>query len=122
MAGVKVLTDLDAHKALRSAWRAAQNQGYNLTSAGLDIPRFEAKKGHALFRILAGPLAPYCQFRVSVETYASGTEIVLEKNMPWLTTGALGVRRVNRQADELADAIGTALQEDGGKVLEKKEF
>ncbi len=122
MAGVKVLTDLDPDKALRSAWRAAQDAGFGLTSLGLDVPQFLAQKGHILLSLVAGALAPYCRFKVSVEKYDHGTEVVLEKSLPWLTTGALGVRRVNREAAALMDAVAAALEHDGGKVLERKEF
>jgi hypothetical protein len=120
--GLKVLTDLDSHKALRSAWRAAQEQGYSLASPGLDEPRFEARKGHVVWSMLVGPLAPYLHFKVSVEKYDNGCEVVLDKTLPWITTGAVGVGRVNRQAEELMDAIAAALEKDGGRVLERKTF
>lgn len=122
MAGLKLVTGLDAHTSLRSAWRAAQEQGYTLTSLGLDVPKFEARKGHVFWSMLVGPLAPHCKFLVSVESYASGTEVVLEKTLPWVTSGAVGVSRVNRQAEELMDAIARAIETDGGQVLERKEF
>lgn len=122
MAGLKLITDLAPEKALRSAWRAAQDQGYSLRSLGLDVPQFEARKGHVLLSMLVGPLAPYRLFKISVEPYPQGAAVILDKTLPWITTGAVGVGRVHRQADDLMDAIAAALGEDGGKVVERKEF
>lgn len=122
MAGLKVVTDLQPDKALRSAWRAAQEQGFSLTSAGLDVPRFEARKGHVIISHFLGPLAPYRHFNVSVEPEARGSAVILDKTLPWITTGLVGVGRVHRHADDLMDAIVAAIEHDGGSVLERKDF
>jgi hypothetical protein len=114
---VKLVTDLDPDRALRSAWRAGQEQGYTLTLAGLDVRKFEARSGHFLLSHLAGPLAPHCRFNVSIEPCDRGSEILLDGAEPWLMTGLVGARRVRRRAGELMDAIAAAIQQDGGTVL-----
>jgi len=122
MPGIKLLTKLDGATCLKLAWRAAQDLGFTLTPLGAEVKRFTATKGNALIGMLAGALAPYCVFNVSIETYPDANEIVLEKNKPWLSGGKLGVGKVDRQAEDLLDAITRAIEGEGGSVLERKEF
>jgi hypothetical protein len=124
MAGFKVLTDLGAEKCLKTAWRAAQDLGYALSGLEPEGRQFLARKGSWLLNMLGGNLfTPYCQFRISVETYDNTTEVVLErKQASTVTTGAVGAMRLSRQAEELRDGIAQALQKEGGQVLDKKEF
>lgn len=126
MAGHKIMTDLEPPKALRTAWRAAQDQGFALTPAPLpeDAHDFTAHKGSRWLNMLGGNLfTPHCRFKVSVERYDRGTEVVLETaSAATVMTGAIGARRIGRQAAELADAVAQALQADGGRIIERKEY
>src|ERR1700722_13906677 len=108
MAGFKLLTKLEPERCLHAAWRAAQDLGFGLTPLDEKATRFTAKKGHVLLSMLGGPFTPNCHFEISAQAYADATEVVLEKNSPWLTTGALGMNRVHRQAEELLGAIRQA--------------
>jgi hypothetical protein len=122
MPGTKILTRLDAATCLKAAWRAAQDLSFSLTPIEDGAKRFTATKGSAVVALLAGAFAPHCVFDVSVETYADANELVLEKNKPWLSSGTKGVAKVNRQAEELLNAIVRAIEKEGGAILERKEF
>jgi hypothetical protein len=122
MAGLKILTKLDTQTCLRAAWRTAQDLGFALTPLEDCSKRFTATKGNALISVIAGPFAPHCVFEISAQSYGDANEVVLEKNKPWLTTGAAGVSKVNRQAEDLMQAIGCAIEKEGGTILERKEF
>jgi hypothetical protein len=122
MAGIKLLTKLDAEVCLKLAWRAAQDLGFTLTPLGAEVKRFTATKGNALIGMIAGALAPYCDFQISIETYPDANEIVLHKNKPWLTGGKVGVGKVDRQAEELLIAITRAIECEGSAVVGRKEF
>ncbi len=120
--GLKLLTKMDAQLCLKLAWRTAQDLGYSLTPLGDCAKRFTASKGNILIGVLAGALAPHCVFEIAVETYPDANELILEMNTPWITTGAAGIRKVRRQADELLQAIACAIEKEGATVLERKEF
>jgi hypothetical protein len=123
MAGLKLRTKLESAKCLKVAWRTAQDLGYSLTPIDDGSKSFTATKGSLLTSMLAGSLlAPYCYFQISTTIYADFNEVVLEKNKPWLTSGAVGVGRVNRQAEDLIGAIAGAIEKEGGSILEKKAF
>jgi hypothetical protein len=124
MAGYKVLTDLAADKCLKTAWRTAQDQGFSLSGLEPDGQHFIARKGNWLLNLLGGNLfTPFCQFKISAVPYDNGTEVVVEREQRALvSTGAIGAMRIQRQGSDLIDAIAAALQQEGGKVLDKKEF
>ena len=124
MPGIKLLTRMDPATCLKLAWRTAQDLGYSLTPTPLTecAKSFTAQKGTLFFSMLAGPFAPHCHFRIFVESYSDANELVLEANTPWLTTGAVGVSRVRQRADELMQAVGCAIEKDGGTVVARKEF
>jgi hypothetical protein len=122
MPGVKLLTKLDPPTCLKIAWRSAQNLGYSLTPIEECSKRFTATKGNLLMSALAGSLAPRCHFEIAVEAYPDAVEVMLERNTPWLTSGAGGVTKVNRQAEELMQSIACAIEKAGGAILERKEF
>jgi hypothetical protein len=124
MPGFKVLTDLPPEKCVKTTWRAAQDIGFTLSGLEPDGRHFLARKGNWLLNHFFGNLfTPYCQFKISAEVYDNGTEVVVEREQAaTVTTGKLGAWRVHRQAEELTDAIAAALQNEGGKVLERKEF
>ena len=121
MAGIKLVTDLEPDKALQIAWRAAQDQGFRLTT--IENYAFTARKGQMLLNMIAGALAPYSLFQVSAKKYEDGTtDVVLENNSPRVTSGRIGAGRVQRQMDELVDKVAAALQQGGGKVVSRKEI
>lgn len=123
MAGLKLLTTLDAPMCLKLAWRAAQDHGFSLPPLEECAKRFSATKGNSLISMIAGPFATTpCNFQISIEQYGSTNEVVLEKNSPWLTSGAAGVAKVNRQAEDLMNAIACAIEKAGGAIQERKEF
>ena len=123
MPGYKVLTNLAPDRCLKAAWRAAQDCGFRLKPLADGATQFRAKKGHWALNVLAGNLfTPRCDIKVSTQQYDNGTEVVLEMDVPWVTTGALGVRRANNQATALVDAIAETLKKEGGEVIERKEF
>jgi hypothetical protein len=122
MAGLKLLTKFDAQTCLKIAWRTAQEMGFSLTPLDESSRRFTASKGNIFTSILGGPFAPNCNFKISVEDYPSANEVVLEKQTAWLFSGAIGVGKVNRQAEELLSAIASAIEKEGGNILERKEF
>jgi hypothetical protein len=119
--GLKLLTNMDPQLCLKLAWRTAQDIGYSLTPLGECSTRFTASKGNSLIGVLAGALAPHCVFEVAVATYPDANELILEMNTPYLS-GAAGVRKVRRQADELLQAVACAIEKEGASVLERKEF
>jgi hypothetical protein len=121
MAGFKLVTDLEPDACLQIAWRTAQDAGFRLTA--IENWSFHAKRGNVVLSAIAGPIAPHCNFKISAHRYEDGTtDVVLEKNSPWLTSGRIGVNRVQAQAEELADKIETALREQGGKIVSRKEI
>jgi hypothetical protein len=122
MAGMKLLTKLDPLTCLKLAWRTAQDQGYTITPIDDNSKHFTAKRGNVVVGLIAGPVSPYCCFEISVESYPSANELVLEKNNPWFTSGAIGVSRVNARATELFDGIAAAIEKEGGTIVERKEF
>jgi hypothetical protein len=122
MPGIKLLTKLDAGTCLKLAWRAAQDLGFTLTPLGAEVKRFTATKGNALLGMLAGAIAPYCAFNISIEAYPDANEIVLEKNSPWLTGGKIGVGKIDQQAEALLSEITRAIEREGSAVVGRKEF
>ena len=122
MAGLKLLTDLDLYECIKLAWRSAQDQGYSIPPLSDGDSRFTATKGSLVVGALAGALAPYCRFDITATAYPDANEVVLQKNKPWLTAGLGGVRTVNRQAADLMQAIVSAIQKAGGKILDLRDF
>ncbi len=122
MPGLKLLTKHDARTCLKFAWRAAQDLGYALTPLDDSSKGFTATRGNVIVGLLTGPLAPYCHFQISVESYSDRNELVLEMNTPWFSSGAIGVSRVRGRADKLLNAIASAIEGDGGTILEKRAF
>jgi hypothetical protein len=120
--GLKLLTNMDPQLCIKLAWRTAQDRGYALPPLDDCARRFTASKGNGLLgMLLAGALAPHCVFEIAVEAYPDANELVLQMNSPWVS-GAAGIRKVKRQADELLQAIACAIEKEGAKVLERKEF
>ena len=122
MPGMKLLTKLDPQTCLKAAWRAAQDLGYRLTPLEDCSKRFTATKGNVVVGLITGPIAPYCCFEISAASYSDANELVLEKNNPWFTSGAIGVAKVHRQAEELLNAIACAIEKEGGTISSRKEF
>jgi hypothetical protein len=119
--GLKLLTNMDPQLCLKLAWRTAQDRGYALTPLGECAKRFTASKGNILIGVLAGAFAPHCVFQIGVEAYPDANELILEMNSPWIS-GAVGLRKVRSQAEELMQAIACAIEKEGAAILERKEF
>jgi hypothetical protein len=120
MAGIKLVIDMEPEKSLKLAWRAAQDMTFALTPVK-DLA-FQASKGHFLWSMLAGAAAPHCNFSFTAHRYEDGTtDIVLERNGA-LTSGLLGLRRIKAEADALMQKVSEAIQQNGGKVIERKEI
>src|SRR5262245_59137432 len=99
MSGQKLLTNLDADTLFKTAFRRAQNMGYTVREVG---PRaFSAQSGNILTKML---MASHCDFRIDVETYPDGNELVLERNTP-LLSGVLVRGRIKGLAADLMKAI-----------------
>ncbi len=122
MPGIKLLTNLDPKTCLKIAWRTAQDLGYSLSPIEDSSKRFSAAKGNLLISLLAGPLAPRSSFEITVESYRDANEVSVETNQPWITSGAIGVSKVRRRADELLDAIAAAIEGEGGIIQGRKEY
>jgi hypothetical protein len=120
MAGIKLVTDVDAEQGLQMAWRAAQDLGFELTP--IQDGAFQASKGRLFWSILVGPAAPHCQFKLSAHRYGDGTtDLVLERNGAW-TSGLIGKRRIKGEAVALIEKVAEAIQKNGGRVIERKEI
>jgi hypothetical protein len=119
MAGLKFTTDLDAESLYKIAYRRAQDMGFTVREAGESA--FTAKSGNMALSIAVGALSVYCDFRLSIEEYDDGNELVLERNTPWWT-GMIGVSRVKNRANELMKNIKDEVELRGGRILREKEF
>jgi hypothetical protein len=121
MAGIKLVTSIEPDQGLQLAWRAAQDLGFKLTP--IKEEAFAATKGHALWSLVAGAAAAKCDFKLSAHRYADGTtDVVLENNGSWLTGGMVGQRRARGEADALMQKVAAAIEQAGGKVMERKEI
>jgi hypothetical protein len=120
MAGIKLVTDAEPERALELAWRAAQDLSFKLTP--IADGTFQASKGRALWSALVGPASPHCRFRITAKKYPDGTtDLVLERNTPW-TSGVLGLRRLNAEAEALMQKAAEAIQQGGARIIERKEI
>ena len=122
MSAIKLLTKFDAHKCLKAAYRAAQDQGFTLTPIDDRSTRFTASKGSALLNFIAGPLAPHCKFEISAASYADANELVIEMNSLRASSGSVGVNKVRKQAEDLIEAITAAIEKEGGMISERKDI
>jgi hypothetical protein len=120
MAGIKLVTDLEPDRLLQLAWRVAQDLKFGLTP--IQDGRFQATKGSLVMSMLVGSAAPRCAFELAAQTYPDGTtDLVLLRNTAW-TSGLIGLRRINTEADALMQKAAEAITQNGGKVIERKEI
>ena len=119
MAGIKLVTDMDAKLLFKIAFREAQDKGFAVEKIG--DRRFTARKSSMAVSILLGAFVAYCDFVVAVEDYDHETELVLERNSPWWT-GVIGVHRVKSWATDLVKTIGDSIEDAGNRVIREKEF
>lgn len=122
MPGFKLLTALDPPTCLKIAWRTAQNLGYELTPIDDHSRRFTATRGSLVGALFGGLFAPRHILQISVASYPDANEIVVERNEPWLSSGAIGVSKVKRAAEELVNAIARAVEAAGSTIVERREF
>jgi hypothetical protein len=119
MAGFKLQTDLGSERVIKLARRVARDLEFSVQTR--DDYSFGATKGNLILSIFVGAFIAYCEFEVSVEDDDDGCELIIERNSPWWT-GIIGVKRTKNRAQELADAIGDAIEDAGGRVFGEKEF
>ena len=118
MAGFKIWTDLPADKTYRLARQAAEDLAFAVRP--LTETSFSAKKGSKGLSLLIGALSA-CDFQVFVEDLGQDREVRIERNAVWWT-GLIGAQRNKARAKELSAAIAARVQQEGGKVLQEKEF
>ena len=117
MPGLKFTTNLDGEALYKIAFRRAQDSGYTVRTTG--DRAFAATMGNMALSILA--VSSYCDFRIGVEKYDDGNELVLERNSPWLL-GTIGVARVKSNLQDLCKSIKEEVVQRGGKVTNEKDF
>jgi len=116
MPGLKFTTKLDAESLYKIAFRRAQDLGFTVRS--IDDRAFSAISGSAAMTVVG---KAYCDFRIDVEEYDDGNELVLERNAPWWT-GVIGISRVKSIAKDLFKCIKDEIELRGGKIEREKEF
>jgi hypothetical protein len=119
MPGLKFTCDLDAEALYKIAFRRAQDLGFTVRAA--DDRAFVATSGSLPLSFVVGAFVAYCDFRVDVEEYEDGNELVLERNTPWWA-GMIGVSRVKAKANQLVQNIKDEVELRGGKVTREKTF
>ena len=120
MAGLVIVTDLDAEATLKIAGKVARKLEF--ATHRVDDWELEATKGSLVASIFLGAFIAYCDFRIWVEEERDrSVAISIERNCPWWS-GIIGVNRVKNQATALADAIERALEREGAEVLDRTTF
>lgn len=113
--GNVLVTNAHAAQALATVQGAAHSLGYRMTQTSPWT--FQAQKGNLALGIVLGALIAYCNFSVTIAQMPDGmTAISIVRNRPWWT-GAIGVIRVKKRADELGNAVGQGLVSQGLAVL-----
>lgn len=121
MPGYKIRTDLPAKRTYVLARKVAHTRDFLVEDAGERA--FVATKGNFLLTLFFGAyFGVYCKFQVSVEDYGKVAEVIINRNSPALTSGAIGVARVKNRSREYANSIITEILAAGGKVLDEAEF
>jgi hypothetical protein len=114
---ISVNVDLSVDDTFKIAGQAARALNYSVLFVGDN--ELSVKKGSVLGNLVVGAVVPVCDFRVSVRpALDKSVEVAIQVNRPWWS-GMLGLKRVRAKADELADAIASAVRERGGKVLKR---
>lgn len=120
MPGTAYITMMEPDHALRLAHEVATNMDFTVQRCA--DWQLEVRRGSLVASIFVGAFVAYCDFRLTVVMPGDGTtHLVLERNSPWWT-GFIGVSRVKRAAQELADALGNAIHGAGGQILSRQEF
>ena len=119
MAGVKFVADMTPEDLHQLARHVAKETGFAVhASGGLS---FEAKMGNFTLSMIVGAFVAYCDFKVEVDAYDDGAELVLTRNTPWWT-GAIGISRTKSWAKTLGDNIKKEVERSGYRVVKEKEF
>jgi hypothetical protein len=119
MAGLKFVVNMPPEDLHQLARHVAKENGFAVhPSGGMS---FEAKRGNFALSVVAGALVAYCDFKVVIDPYDDGAELILTRNSPWWT-GAIGVNRTKNWAQSLADWIKKEVERSGYQVLKEKEF
>lgn len=113
--GNVLITNAPAPQALATVQGASQSLAFRLTQTGQWS--FKAQKGSLIGGILLGAFFAYCNFSIVVAQVPDGTTAIsIVRNRPWWT-GAIGVMRVKKRADELGNAVGQGLVNQRFTVL-----
>jgi hypothetical protein len=114
---ISVNVDLSVDDTFKIASQVARHLNYSVLFVG--DTELTVRKGSVLANLVVGAVVPICDFRVSVRAAPDkSVEVAIQVNRPWWS-GMLGLKRVKARADELADAIASAVRERGGKVLKR---
>jgi hypothetical protein len=120
MLGITITTDLECARAIDLARQAAAELAFAIKP--VTDREFVAKRGSLARSLLLGPFVSFCRFRISVIEFEDAeVDVVLQRNFPWWA-GFTGVGKVRAWLLRLAKLIEDRIQQNGGKVLEKKEF
>mgnify|MGYP000160611461 CR=1 FL=1 len=105
--GNVLVTNAAASQALATVQGAAHSLGFRMQQTSPWT--FQAQKGSLAAGIFLGAFIAYCNFGVTIAQMPDGmTAISIVRNRPWWT-GAIGVMRVKKRADELGNAVGQGL-------------
>jgi hypothetical protein len=117
MVGLSVVGNLSFDETFKIVSQAARRLNYAVLF--LDEGELAIRKGSFFANLIVGAAAVYCNFRVSVQPKSDGAvEVLIRVNRPWWS-GIWGMRRVRGRAEELADAVASALRERGGKIVKR---
>jgi hypothetical protein len=120
MVGVTITTDLDSARTIDLARQAAVELAFTIQP--WTDREFVARKSSLGRSLLLGPFIAYCRFRISVvELENAAVQVVLQRNFPWWA-GFTGVGKVRAWALRLARLIEARIEQDGGKVLDSREY
>ena len=118
MAGITIVTDLDPKDALRTVRSAAKELGFAVYR--IDDWELQVQKGNLFASIFLGAFIAYCNFQVFIEETRNRVRIVIERNRPWWT-GLIGVSRVKTAAKNLADLVEDDIEDQGGKIIDRRD-
>jgi hypothetical protein len=120
MLGITITTNLESARAIDLARQSATELAFWLKP--VTDKEFVACMGSLGRSLLLGPFVAYCRFRTSVIEFENGdVDVVLQRNFPWWG-GFTGVGKARWWALRLARHIESRIEENGGKVLDSREF
>lgn len=117
MAGIQFVIQGTAGQVLEAVRTVAQKEGFEV-SADPD-GRLTTRKGNFVLSIALGAFIAYCDFKFAAVQDAQGAvQLTLTRNNPWWT-GLIGISRVKKAANRLADGLGQLL---GPSIQSRKDI